>query len=270
MRAFIRTATLAFAGMAALTAMAGLDPDRALAASRAAIGSQPGAYAFTDAAGRRTTLAEYRGKPLVVSFVYTGCSQVCPTTTRFLAKAVGAARDVVGADAFQVVSIGFNIPSDNPVSMRVFARQNGIDDPRWAFLTPDAGMPEALARDFGFAYEAASGGFEHLTQITVLDAGGSVYAQLAGETFALPMLVQPLRELALGAPVAAPTLAGVAERVRLLCTVYDPLTGKYRLDYALFIELGVGIFVLGLTAAFLLREYRRSRRKYAPRARRPC
>ena len=243
-----------------LAATAALDPGSALNASRAAVGSEPGAYAFTDTSGRRVTLADFRGKPLVVSFVYTGCSQVCPTTTRFLAKAVGQARAAVGANAFAVVSIGFDIPSDNPVSMKVFARRNEIDDPRWAFLTPDAGVPQPLARDFGFSYEPAAGGFEHLTQVTILDASGRVYAQLPGDAFELPMLVQPLRELALGEPVRARNLAEIAERVRLVCTVYDPLTGKYRLDYGLFIELAVGLGVLGLTAGFLLREHRRARR----------
>jgi protein SCO1/2 len=196
----------------------------------------------------------------VVSFVYTGCSQVCPTTTRFLSKAVRQARSVVGADAFDVVSIGFNVPSDNPVSMRVFARQNEIDDPRWAFLTPDAGAPEALARDFGFAYGAQSGGYEHLTQVTVLDARGRVYAQVYGESFAVSMLVQPLRELALGEPVATGSIAAMAERVRLLCTVYDPVTGTYRLDYALFFEVLAGVIALGGTAIFLVRERLRARR----------
>ncbi|HSJ98109.1 MAG TPA: SCO family protein, partial [Myxococcota bacterium] len=185
---------------------------------------------------------------------------VCPTTTRFLAKAVREARSVVGTDAFHVVSIGFNIPSDNPVSMRVFARQNDIDgDARWSFLTPDAGVPEALARDFGFSYAAAAGGFEHLTQVTILDADGRVRAQLYGESFALPMLVQPLRELALGQPVTA-SFAAAVDRVRLLCTVYDPVTGKYRLDYALLFETLAGLLALGGTAAFLLRERRRARR----------
>lgn len=239
-----------------------LDGERALAASRAAIGAEPAAHAFTDTNGKRVTLADYRGKPLVVSFVYTACSQVCPTTTRFLSKAVREARSVVGADRFNVVSIGFDIPSDNPVSLRVFAKQNGIDDPRWAFLTPDPGVPQPLAHDFGFAYEPQSGGYEHLTQITVLDARGRVYAQVYGEEFALPMLVQPLKELTLGEPVAARGAEAWVERVRLICTVYDPLSGKYRLDYRLFIEMGVGIFVLGLTAGFLLRE--RRRRRLAP------
>ena len=263
-RAFPRVsgaARLAAAGLmlGAVCAHAALDPDRALATSRAAIGSAPGAYAFTDTAGRRVTLADFRGKPLVVSFVYTGCTQVCPTTTRFLGKSVGEARSLLGPDAFNVVSIGFNIPADNPVSMKVFARQNGIDDPRWSFLTPEAGVPEGLARDFGFTYAAQTGGFDHLTQVTILDARGRIRAQLYGESFALPMLVQPLRDLALGQPVAQPSAAAWLQRVRLVCTVYDPLTGKYRLDYALFIEIGVGLSVLGLTLGFLLRERRRSR-----------
>jgi protein SCO1/2 len=243
----------------AAASAAPLDAEQTLAASRAAIGSEPGAYAFTDTNGRRVTLADYRGKPLVVSFVYTACSQVCPTTTRFLSKAVREARSVVGADGFNVVSIGFNIPSDNPMSMRVFARQNGIDDARWAFLTPDAGAPAALARDFGFAFEPQSGGFEHLMQVTILDGRGRVYAQVYGERFELPMLVQPLKELTLGEPVVQRTAAAWLERARLLCTVYDPLSGKYRLDYRLFIEMGVGLLVLGLTAGFLLRERRRAR-----------
>lgn len=250
-----------FAGGPPDASGAPLDADAVLAASRAAIGSQPeGTHAFTDTSGKRVTLAAYRGKPLVVSFVYTGCSQVCPTTTQFLAKAVAQARGVVGKDAFHVASIGFNIPSDNPLSMKVFARQYGVDEPRWSFLTPDPGGPERIARDFGFAYQAAAGGFEHLTQVTILDGDGRVYAQLTGESFALPMLVQPLRELVLNEPVAVRNLGAVVDKVRLLCTVYDPLSGKYRLDYALFIELGVGILVLGLTLAFLLREHRRSRR----------
>lgn len=261
-RAFLVLAAVTYLGMFAMVSMAApLDADAALAASRAAIGSVPGGFAFTDTGGTRRTLEGFRGRPLVVSFVYTGCSQVCPTTTRFLAKAVREARDVVGEEAFDVLSIGFNIPADNPMSMRVFARQHAIEDPRWAFVVPDAGGPEALARAFGFSYAPQSGGFDHLTQVTILDAEGRIRAQLYGESFALPMLVQPLRDLALGQPLAAASVGALVDRVRLLCTVYDPLSGKYRLDYALFIEMLAGLIVLGGTAAFLVRERLRARRR---------
>jgi len=87
-----------------------------------------------------------------------------------------------------------------------------------------------------------------------------VRAQFYGESFAVPMLVQPLRDLALGQPLDAGSLGAVVDRVRLLCTVYDPLSGKYRLDYALFIEMFAGVIALGGTAVFLLRERRRARR----------
>ena len=62
---------------------------------------------------------------------------------------------------------------------------------------------------------------------------------------------------------------GLLDRVRLLCTVYDPLSGKYRLDYALFIEMLAGLIALGGTAVFLVRERRRASRESA-RARGPC
>jgi protein SCO1/2 len=256
----VRIAALLLCGAALGAWGAPLDADSALAASRAAIGSEPADHFFTDAAGKRVRLSDYRGRPLVVSFVYTACSQVCPTTTKFLGKAVREARAVVGRDAFDVVSVGFNIPSDNPMTMRLFAKQNGIDDPRWSFLTPDQGVPEAFARDLGFSYQAQSGGYEHLTQVSILDGRGRLYAQLYGESFALPMLVQPLRELVLAEPVAVTRMAVAVDRVRLLCTVYDPLTGKYRLDYRLFVELAVGVLVLGATLGFLIRERYRSRK----------
>jgi protein SCO1/2 len=256
----LRRALLLLATAASLAAWGGLDAERALRSSRAAIGSEPGAYAFTDVDGRRVTLADYRGKPLVVSFVYTACSQVCPTTTAFLAKAVRSARGLLGPDAFRVVSIGFDIPSDNPMSMLLFARRYGIAGDRdWAFLTPDAGVPPPLARDFGFAFEPQSGGYEHLTQLTILDGRGRIHAQVYGETFSLPMLVAPLREIALDDP-PAPNAAAWLDRVRILCTVYDPASGRYRVDYALFIELAAGFSCLGFTAWFLWRERRRSRR----------
>ena len=256
----LRAALAAMALACALPAGASIDAGAALAKSRAAIGSAPLEHAFTDSDGKRVTLTAYRGKPLIVSFVYTGCSQVCPVTTRRLAKAVGEARKVVGPAAFNVVSIGFNVPYDNPVSMRVFGRQQGLDDARWGLLTPDLGDVEALARDFGFAYAAQSGGFDHLAQVTILDARGRVHAQVYGEAFELPMLVQPLRELALGEPAPVASLVGYLERARLLCTVYDPRSGKYRLDYGLFIELGVGILCLGGTLGWLVRERLRARR----------
>jgi len=116
-----------------------------------------------------------------------------------------------------------------------------------------------LTRDFGFTYVAATGGFDHLTQVTIVDANGRIFRQVYGESFELPMLIAPLKELVTGAPAPVQNLPALLERVRILCTVYDPLSGRYRLNYGLFIEIFAGLSILGSVAWYLTSEWRRRR-----------
>ncbi len=150
--------------------------------------------------------------------------------------------------------------------MRQFAKQHGIDRPQWKVLSPDAGSVEALTRTFGFVYEASPGGFDHVAQVTLVDADGRIARQIYGDAFDPRLLVGALRAISTGAPVPVQDRAGLLERVRVLCTVYDPLTGKYRLDYALFIEIFAGLTVLGAIVHYLAREWRRQRRSQAHRS----
>lgn len=254
------------AGAAETGRTPGLDPQEALRASQAAIGQLVGDYAFTDRQGRRVTLSSYRGKPLLVSFVYTGCYQVCPATTRFLVKAVRVAQESLGQDSFAVVTIGFNLPFDTPAAMAAFARQQGVDLPNWEFLSPDAETLEALTRDFGFRYVQTPKGFDHLLQATVVDQNGRIYAQVYGDAFEIPQLVKPLKDLLTDGPRAPATLSELVERVRLLCTIYDPASGTYRLNYQIFYELFGALFATALTIGFIVHERRRGRGSRPPQA----
>ncbi|MEP7180759.1 MAG: SCO family protein [Betaproteobacteria bacterium] len=243
----------------ALPAGTALDSREALKVSQATVGRSLGDWTLQDRDGRQVRLAEYRGKPLVVQFIYTGCFQVCPTTTKFLGRAVDEAQRALGADAFRVVTVGFNLPFDTPAAMREFRQKQGIDAANWEFLAGDAATIDGLARDVGFVWTPTAAGFDHLTQATIVDRDGRVFRQLYGESFELPMFVGPLKELVTGAPAPAQDLAGLFDRVRILCTVYDPRAGKYRLNYGLFIEIAVGLTVLGAVAFYLTGEWRRHR-----------
>ncbi|HEU4353678.1 MAG TPA: SCO family protein, partial [Burkholderiales bacterium] len=207
------------------------DEKLALKESQAVIGRQIGSYKFQDSSGRTVNLAELRGKPLVVNFIYTGCFQVCPATTQFLAGAVKQAERTLGPGTFRVATIGFNLPVDDPASMRAFARKYGISSPNWLFLTPEAAALEALTQDLGFRYEATPAGFDHLLQVSILDRDGRVYRQVYGDSFDAPLFVGPLLELAQNAPVEQGNLEGAWEKFKLLCTVYDPAAGRYRVNY---------------------------------------
>ncbi len=252
-----------FAGLLfaqALPAGKGLDPRAALDVSQGAIGRPVGDYTLVDRGGRAVRLAEFRGKPLIVQFIYTGCFQVCPTTTKFLGRAVAEAQRTLGRDAFHVVTVGFNLPFDTPEALSEFRKKQGIDLPNWDFAAADAATIDGLARDVGFVWTPTAAGFDHLTQVTIVDGGGRVRRQVYGESFELPMFVGPLKEFVTGEPAPAQDLSGLLETVRILCTVYDPRTGKYRLNYGLFIEIAVGLSVLGAIAFYLAGEWRRQHR----------
>ena len=237
-----------------------LDPDAALKTSQAAIGRQLEDFTLLDRNHRQVRLADYRGKPLLVNFVYTGCMSACPVTTKVLAQAIRKAQGVVGSDSFRVLTIGFNLPYDSPEAMRDFARRFGIDSPSWEFLAPYEGQLAALTGNFGFTYARAPWGFDHITQVTVVDQRGKIYRQVYGDDFSIVQLVNPLKELVEGTPVPVTSLADFVERVRILCTVYDPRTNAYRFDITVIGEI-IAFFVIAVALLSFIAVELRKRRK---------
>jgi protein SCO1/2 len=242
-----------------------LDERVALDAGQAVIGQTPSDYTLLDRQGRPLRLSSYRGKPLLVSFIYTGCFQVCPANTRALHEAVKGMDRLLAPNQFNVVSIGFNQPFDSPAAMRAFAAQHRIDYPNWEFLSPPRAVVEALMRDFGFSAVATPAGFDHVLGVTVLDADGRIYTQVYGDRITANKLGEPLRHLLRQAPLPQQLrLADVIERVRILCTVYDPDTGEYRYNYALLLELIGGLAFFFGVGWYFFNEWRQRHRAALP------
>ncbi|WP_255568696.1 SCO family protein [Comamonas sp. NLF-1-9] len=252
---------LAIASPASAQERSGLDVDRALTVSQEAIGRQIGEHILLDREGKPVLLSSYRGKPLLVSFIYTGCFVICPTTTRSLQSAVNELEKAVGPNQFNVVSVGFNQPEDSPQALKAFARQNGIHNANWNFLSPPMATVGALAKDFGFIFAATPAGFDHVLQVSVLDAQGRIVHQVYGEKLAAGDLGEPLKML-LNGDTYHPSnsfLSNLVDRVRILCTVYDPRTGGYKVDYTLPLQIGGGVTFFVLMMVFFFNEWRASR-----------
>jgi protein SCO1/2 len=253
-------AALCWVLVAGPAAAARIDEASAVERSEAAIGRIVSDHVLIGSDGRALRLAELRGRPLVVSLVYTSCSSICPTATQTLRSAVERARLAVGADSFDVLTVGFDASADTPGRLSAFAREQGIDgDPRWRLAS---GEPSVLARlldEVGFSYSAVAGGFEHVAQTTILDGDGRVYRQVYGDAFPIQVFVEPLKELVFGTSVRALSLPGLADRIRFLCTVYDPATGRYRTDFAIAFGIGIGGLSLAIMGVIVTRMWRASR-----------
>jgi protein SCO1/2 len=238
------------------------DYDVALKTSQSAIGTQLANHVFINAEGKPVTLDSFRGKPLVLSMVYTSCYQICPMTTRHLSKVVEKARDTLGENAFSVAVIGFDTSVDTPDAMQYFANKQGISDKNWNLLSIAEEDLAALSEDLGFLYYPTASGFDHLIQATVIDADGKVYRQVYGQVFDTPLLVDPLLELVLGRPAPEKSfLSSLSDKIKLFCTTYDPRSDGYYYDYSFFVEIFVGITVIFFIVFFMRRELRKGRKQ---------
>ena len=239
-----------------------LDERRAISESQAVVGQLPADFTLLDRNGQPVRLADYRGKPLLLSFIYTGCFTICPTQTRSLHEAVKGLDRMLGPSQFNVVSVGFNQPFDSPQALKAFAAQHRIDYRNWEFLSPRREQVDALTQAYGFSYIETPAGFDHIVGVTVVDAQGRIHGQVYGDKLTAEALGVPLRQLILSAPPSGtvPSLEELVERVRILCTVYDPDTGEYRYNWRLLFEI-IGGSAFFLTAiVYLLRERQLARR----------
>ncbi len=234
------------------------DYKTALKISQEAIGKTVGGYKLIDSSGKPISLLELRGKPLVISFIYTTCYHTCPMTTQNLARIVRIAREALGEDSFAVATVGFDTQFDNPKSMRYFAKQQRVDIDAWYFLSVDGKIINSLITDLGFTSFPSPRGYDHIVQATIIDAEGKVYQQVYGEVFDTPLLVEPLKQLILGqAKPQQPFLDDLISKVRFFCTVYDPSTDAYRFDYSIFIGMFISGSIILLIIFFLVREFLR-------------
>lgn len=248
--------TLLQAAVSAAAAPA-LDPAVAIAKSTQALGRTVGDHSLTDSRGTPFSLAEYRGIPLVISLVYSSCSSVCPPTTQHTIDAVTEAGRVFGFDRFAVLTVGFDARNDTVPRMAQFASQQGIKLPNWRVASGDPATIDALLGDIGFSYRAAAGGFDHPTQTTIVDRNGKVYRHVYGEAFPLRMFMEPMKDVIYGTSTPF-TLTGIVDRIKFICTSYDPGAGRYRIDYGLVFGSVLAAISLLVMLGMLLREWRRA------------
>lgn len=238
------------------TETSAFDQRTALAISQAAIGTMLGDYRFIDSRGRVFNLSTLHGRPLLISLIYTSCYHTCPVLSKQLAQLVRIARDALGENSFAVLTVGFDSPADTPQRLASYARALSIDEPDWYFLSADKPTIEELASDLGFVYFASPRGFDHTAQITLIDQQGVVYRQIYSDFLQAPDLVEPLKQLVFGRRAEAAGLDGWINGLRLLCTVYDPNSGRYTFDYSIFVGAAVGLLCLGAVAVFIVRAWR--------------
>ena len=215
---------------------------------------------FRDSNGRTVRLRElFRGKPVLLNFVYYRCQELCPLLSDGLVRVLRALTFDAGNE-FDVVTVSFD-PSETPAAAadakKEYVKRYGRAgaESGWHFLTGDAAAIHALAGAAGFrySYDAKRNEFAHATGIVVATPGGRISRYYYGIEFSP-------RDLRLGLiEAAAGKIGSPLDQLLLFCYHYDPATGQYTLLVTRVLRLAGVATVLGL-AGFIVLMLRRDRR----------
>ncbi len=145
---------------------------------------------------------DFRGKPMVVSFLYTNCPTVCVVTTHRMAL---LRTELGDRDDVMFVSISLDPRRDRPGVLNDFARLRGIDTESWQFLTGSIGTIDSLCEGMNVYaqrsfIEKNENGTEYYTidhsdVIAIVDRNGVIRERYTGTELDVEKAVAEINEL---------------------------------------------------------------------------
>ena len=134
---------------------------------------------------QRFESSRLRGKVIVLNFIFTTCTDVCPIFTANLAALQRKLNNRHGADLF-FVSITTDPEIDSVKVLKGYAGRYRADLKNWAFLTGSEADLKPVWTAFGIrVINKGRGLVQHTSLTTVIDHGGIRRANYLGEKWQL-------------------------------------------------------------------------------------
>lgn len=138
-------------------------------------------------AGNFRQMLDEGRKPVVLNFIFTSCTAICPVTTQVFSEVrlqLGKDRDRVN-----MVSVSIDPENDTPRRLSEYAERFGAQAPSWSFYTGTRADAVAVQKSFN-SYQGDK--MNHVPVTFVRAAPGKPWVRYDG--FASPtMLVQDLK-----------------------------------------------------------------------------
>jgi protein SCO1/2 len=145
--------------------------------------------------GKSFDSATLRGKVVVVNFIFTTCTDVCPLFTAHFAQLQRALKNGPAGDLY-FVSITTDPEVDSPKVLKSYAQRYGVDFQNWAFLTGTEAQMKQVWKGFGVrVVHKGRGLVQHTSLTTVIDREGVRRFNYFGEKWQLKDLQQDVAAL---------------------------------------------------------------------------
>lgn len=132
-------------------------------------GRQAPGFTLVDQYGQKVSLRQFRGKVVVLAFVDSRCTNICPLTTASMVQAV----DLLGPEASQVqlLAVNVNAAASSVADVAAYSRVHGLMN-RWLFLTGSPTQLRPVWRAYGVEVGATRISVVHTAAVYILDRNG--------------------------------------------------------------------------------------------------
>jgi protein SCO1 len=148
-------------------------------------------FTLTNQSGKRISLDQYRGKALLLTFIYTRCpfADFCPRLSHEFAE-INRELQNKGAlyNETRLLSVSFDPAHDTPQVLRKYGFfYAGTKQPalfnHWAFAVPSKAQLPKVANYFGFWYNQQDGVLTHSLSTAVIGPDGRIFKWYHGNAW---------------------------------------------------------------------------------------
>jgi protein SCO1 len=154
-------------------------------------------YTLTNELGKTIRLADFRGKTLALTFIFTRCPypDFCPRITDHFSRTLKKLNATPGASTnFHLLSVSFDPEHDSPELLLAYAERYAYDPRKWSLATGAWDQLEPLTAHFGliFGRDVPPEKMEHNLRTVVIRPDGKVHAILNSNEWEVDELVQAI------------------------------------------------------------------------------
>jgi protein SCO1/2 len=152
-------------------------------------------FTLLDQTGRTISPSRFRGKQVVLNFIFTRCpvATMCPAATLRMQELQQAAR-AAGVTNLELVSISLDPEFDTPGVLKEYAEVRGINLVNFSFLTgPDAAVRQLLAQ-LGVIREFEGATIKHNLATVLINPQGKIIYRADGSAWAVDDFVRRLKK----------------------------------------------------------------------------
>lgn len=152
-------------------------------------------FALYDQDGKVVTAARFRGKQVMMNFIFSRCpvATMCPTATANMVTTQRKAREA-GITNIEFVSITLDPDYDTPGVLKEYARIRGIDTTNFSFLTGPEGAIKDLLTQFGIIAEFDGSILKHTLATLLINEQGKIIWRTDGSQWLPDDFVQKMHK----------------------------------------------------------------------------